>query len=181
MQGAIGCRPVRHRESLSIENGVMTPGSTSGRVDKKLTDLRPRRPSLDTAALQRTLWAAVSDRWPSISGFADLTSLTRKRSSDSEPRRYGAHWGALGQAPASLSTTFVSKAALGGVKGRTRSGRRFVAVEGSRLAGRQTLERNRAVLPIEVDPGDGTVTLEGRVLAVDPVSSVPLSRRYLLG
>jgi urease alpha subunit len=36
------------------------------------------------------------------------------------------------------------------------------------------------VLPIEVDPGDGTVTLEARVLAVEPVSEVPLSRRYLL-
>ena len=37
-----------------------------------------------------------------------------------------------------------------------------------------------AVLPIEVDPGDGTVTFEGRVLAVEPVSEVPLNRRYLL-
>jgi hypothetical protein len=40
---------------------------------------------------------------------------------------------------------------------------------------------NTAVLPIEVDPGDGTVTLETRVLAVEPVSEVPLSRRYLPG
>jgi urease alpha subunit len=39
---------------------------------------------------------------------------------------------------------------------------------------------NTAVLPVEVDSGDGTVTLEGRVLAVEPVSEVPLSRRYLL-
>jgi hypothetical protein len=33
---------------------------------------------------------------------------------------------------------------------------------------------------ILVDHADGTVTLEGRVLAVDPVSEVPLNRRYLL-
>jgi urease alpha subunit len=37
------------------------------------------------------------------------------------------------------------------------------------------------VLPqVQVDPGDSTVTLGGRVLAVPPVSEVPLSRRYLL-
>jgi urease alpha subunit len=39
---------------------------------------------------------------------------------------------------------------------------------------------NTAVPPIEVDSVDGTVTLDGRVLAVDPVADVPLSRRYLL-
>ena len=33
---------------------------------------------------------------------------------------------------------------------------------------------------IEVSPQDGTVTLDGRVLRTDPVTDVPLSRRYLL-
>ena len=37
------------------------------------------------------------------------------------------------------------------------------------------------VPPIEVDPRDGTVTLDGRVLAVEPVRDVPLGRRYVLG
>jgi urease subunit alpha len=99
-----------------------------------------------------------------------------------EPRRYGPHWGALGTAPAALSTTFVSRAALDArIRGRLGSSRRFVAVEGTRTVRRPALERNRAVLPIEVDPADGTVTLEGRTLAVEPVREVPLSRRYLLG
>jgi urease alpha subunit len=31
-----------------------------------------------------------------------------------------------------------------------------------------------------VDRHDGTVTLDGRLVAVNPVSEVPLSRRYLL-
>ena len=31
-----------------------------------------------------------------------------------------------------------------------------------------------------VSPADGTVTLEDRVLACEPTSEVPLSRRYLL-
>jgi urease subunit alpha len=98
-----------------------------------------------------------------------------------EPRRYGPHWGALGAAPSALSTTFVSRAALdAGVKQRVESRRRFVAVDGTRSVRRGTLLLNREVLPIEVDPDDGTVTLHGKVLAVEPVRDVPLSRRYLL-
>ena len=98
-----------------------------------------------------------------------------------EPVGYGPHWGALGDAAAALSTTFVSSAALdAGIRERLGSRRRFVAVTGTRSAARGSLVRNTAVLPVQVDPTDGTVTLEGRVLAVDPVSDVPLSRRYLL-
>jgi len=33
---------------------------------------------------------------------------------------------------------------------------------------------------VEIDVRTGAVSLEGRALAVDPVSEVPLSRRYLL-
>jgi urease subunit alpha len=68
----------------------------------------------------------------------------------------------------------------GGIRERLGSRRRFVAVRGTRSATRGSLVRNTAVPSIQVDPADGTVTLEGRVLAVDPVSEVPLSRRYLL-
>jgi urease subunit alpha len=72
--------------------------------------------------------------------------------------------------------------AFGPVERRTRGTRRRVlaAVTATRSVTRGSLVHNTAVLPVEVDPGDGTVTLEGRVLAVDPVSEVPLSRRYLL-
>ena len=98
-----------------------------------------------------------------------------------EPVTFGPHWGATGDAAAALSTTFVSGAALeGGIRQRLGSRRRFVAVHGTRSVTRGSLVRNTAVPPIQVDPADGTVTLEGRVLAVDPVSEVPLNRRYLL-
>jgi urease alpha subunit len=53
-------------------------------------------------------------------------------------------------------------------------------VEGTRGLTRDSFVANRAVLAVEVDRRDGTVTLEGRVLASDPVTEVPLSRRYLL-
>jgi urease subunit alpha len=99
-----------------------------------------------------------------------------------EPVRYGPHWGALGDAAATLSTTFVSRAALeAGIGERLGSRRRFVAIDGTRAILRTSLVYNTEVLPIRVDAADGTVTLDGRVLAADPVSEVPLSRRYLLG
>jgi len=98
-----------------------------------------------------------------------------------EPVRYGGHWGALGEAASALSTTFVSGAALeAGIQRRLRSRRRFMAVRGTRSVIRETLVHNTSVLPVQVDPGDGTVMLEGQVLAVDPLTDVPLSRRYLL-
>ncbi len=100
----------------------------------------------------------------------------------SEPRRYGPHWGAVGEAPPRLSLTFVSRAALeAGIVARLGSRRRFVAVRDTRDVTRPRLVANRTVPSVEVDPGDGTVRLDGRVLASEPVDEVPLSRRYLLG
>jgi urease subunit alpha len=99
-----------------------------------------------------------------------------------EPVRYGGHWGAIGAAAPALSTTFVSRSALeAGIQERLGSHRRFMAVRGTRSVRRGSLLHNTAVLPIEVDRGDGTVMLENRVLAADPITDVPLSRRYLLG
>jgi urease subunit alpha len=99
-----------------------------------------------------------------------------------EPRRYGAHWGGYGMAAAALSVTFVSQAALSaGIADRLGSRRRFAAVSGTRAVRRASLVAGRAALPVEVDLDDATVRLRGRVLAAPPVTSVPVSRRYLLG
>jgi urease subunit alpha len=98
-----------------------------------------------------------------------------------EPTRYRPHWGAVGGAPAANAVTFVSDPALAaGLPARLGSRRRFVAVRGCRGLTRASLAHNRATAPIEIDPHDGTVTLGGRLVAVDPVREVPLSRRYLL-
>lgn len=96
-----------------------------------------------------------------------------------EPTRYRPGWGGVGRSAASLSTTFVSAAAAR-VGDLAAHGRSLTAVHGTRGLTRASLARNRATAPIEVDVRDGTVTLHGRRLAVDPVSEVPLSRRYLL-
>jgi urease subunit alpha len=98
-----------------------------------------------------------------------------------EPRRYGSHWGGLGNAPALLSVTFVSQAALeDGIAQRIGSSRRFVAVRETRSVQRWDLIAGRACPQIDVDASDGTVSLDGRVLAAAPAGTVPMSRRYLL-
>jgi urease subunit alpha len=95
-----------------------------------------------------------------------------------EPTRYGPDWGGTGEAAARLSTTFVSAAALDAGMPATR--RRVAAVRGTRGLTRADLVANSAVPDVEVSPDDGEVTLDGRVLACEPVAQVPLSRRYLL-
>ena len=98
-----------------------------------------------------------------------------------EPTRFGPDWGATGEAAAALAITFVSGAALdAGIAATLATRRRMVAVRGTRGIGRADLVANTSVPPVEVSPVDGTVTLEHRVLGADPVSAVPLSRRYLL-
>ncbi len=98
-----------------------------------------------------------------------------------EPRRYGAHWGGHGRAPAGLSVTFVSRAAMeAGIGARLGGERRLIAVAGTRSVRRESLIAGRACPPITIDPADGTVRLDGRQLAAPPVAEVPLSRRYLL-
>jgi urease subunit alpha len=96
-----------------------------------------------------------------------------------EPTRYRPDWGGTGRAAPSLSTTFVSAEVTGSAELR-RHGRRLTAVRGTRGLTRDALVRNRTVAAVDVDVRDGSVTLDGRPLAVGPVTEVPLSRRYLL-
>jgi urease subunit alpha len=70
---------------------------------------------------------------------------------------------------------------LAGLRQRLGARRRLVPVRGTRQVTRASLLANTAVPPVEVDPSDGTVHLEGRILRAAPVSEVTLSRRYLLG
>jgi urease subunit alpha len=99
-----------------------------------------------------------------------------------EPVRYRPHWGALGSAAASLATTFVSRASLdAGFARRLGTRRRVVAVHGTRSVRRAHLVANTATAAVEVDPADGTVHLDGRVLASEPSTRLPLNRAHLLG
>ncbi|HEY6012360.1 MAG TPA: urease subunit alpha, partial [Candidatus Limnocylindrales bacterium] len=100
-----------------------------------------------------------------------------------EPTRYRPDWGGAGPVARRLSVTFVSGRAAGRPEIAARlaaGGRDLIAVEGTRRLTRDALARNRATAPVEVDPGDGRVTLAGRPLEVEPVADLPLNRRYWL-
>lgn len=99
-----------------------------------------------------------------------------------EPTRYAPDWGAMPGAAASLSVTFVSGVVdTVALARRLGTSRRLVPVRGCRGLTRDDLRWNRATTPVEVDERDGTVTLAGRPLAVDPVErDLPLNRRYFL-
>jgi urease subunit alpha len=150
---------------ISAEAGTLAPG--------RLADIVLWRPAYFGVRPELVLkaghfaWGALGEGNATVEG--------------AEPRRYAAHWGGHGRAAASLSVTFVSQAALdAGIAGRLGTGRRLVPAAGTRAVRRDSMIAGRACPLIDIDPADGTVTLEGRVLAAEPASEVPLSRRYLL-
>lgn len=97
----------------------------------------------------------------------------------SEPVQYGSHWG--GMAPNSLATTFVSRAALDtGIAAALGSRRTLRTPHGSRGVTRRSMVGNDYAPSITVDPVNGSVTLDGRLLTATPVDEVPLNRRYFL-
>ena len=99
-----------------------------------------------------------------------------------EPVRYSRHWAALGTAPSTVATMFVSRAALeSGLRDRLGSRRRFVAVSGTRGVRRSSMIANTAVIPVQIDPDDGTVRSAGRVLTSEPVAQLPMGRIHLIG
>jgi len=97
-----------------------------------------------------------------------------------EPTRYRADWGGLPDAARRLGVTFAAPGAAVAIRRRAGAGREIVEIGRTRGLTRSDLLVNRATASIEIDPRDGRVTLGGRPLAVDPVSDVPLSRRYIL-
>jgi urease subunit alpha len=150
---------------ISHEVGTLAPG--------RVADIVLWRPACFGVRPELVLKAGYPAWGPRGEGNASVE--------DVQPRRYGPHWGSLGLAPASLSVTFTSSAALAaGLPGRLGSRRRFAAVSGTRSVRRSQLIAGHASPQVAVDPAEGTVTLGGRVLRADPVTEVPLSRRYLL-
>jgi urease subunit alpha len=97
-----------------------------------------------------------------------------------EPTRYRPDWGGTGSPAARLGVTFTSAAAAPRLGRAAPAGRAIVPIGRTRGLTRSDLWLNRAAPPIEIDPTDGTVTLDGRPLAIDPVEELPLSRRYFL-
>jgi urease subunit alpha len=97
-----------------------------------------------------------------------------------QPVRYGPHLGGSQSAAAALSLAFVSaRAAEKGTLPGLGLGRRTSLAHGMRDLSRDRLAANRSAVPVQVD-ADGTVRSGNRVLAVDPVATLPLNRRFRL-
>ena len=150
---------------ISHEVGSLTPGRLADLVLWEASSFGVKPVMIFKGGV--VAWSAIGEGNASVHG--------------AQPTRYGPDWGATGVAPAAISTTFVSGAALdAGIAGTLGTRRRLVAVRGTRSIRRDDLARNRTAPGIDVSPEDGTVTLDGRVLRVDPSIDVPLSRRHLL-
>ena len=110
-----------------------------------------------------------------------LPTLQRCVSERAEPTRFAPEWAGLPHGAPSVSLLFVSGSAdHAALRRRLDTGRELVTVAGCRGLTRDALHLNRATAAIEVDPGDGRVTLAGRPLETQPLRDVPLSRRYYL-
>ena len=167
-------RVLRYLAKVTIE-----PAIVHGLVDT-VGSLRPGR--LADIVLWKPGYFGVKPELVLKSGYPAWAPLGEGNATveRAEPTRYRPDWGGAGRVAARLGVTFVSAAAADDLRRRSTDGREVVAIGRTRGLTRDDLARNRATTPIEIDPVDGFVSLAGRHLAVEPVSDVPLSRRYLL-
>ncbi|HTW74039.1 MAG TPA: urease subunit alpha [Steroidobacteraceae bacterium] len=98
-----------------------------------------------------------------------------------QPVRYRRMFGALGEARAATSVSFVSQAALRtDMAGRLGLRKRLVAVRGTRTLGKRDLVLNDYLPRIEVDAQTYEVRADGELLTCEPAHSLPLAQRYFL-
>lgn len=168
-------RVLRYLAKLTIE-----PAITHG-VATHVGSLAPGR--LADIVLWKPGFFGVKPEWVFKGGFPAWGPLGEGNASleRAEPTRYRPDWAGLSTSAPKVAVTFVSgsvdRAALAR---RLGTRRQLVAVAGQRGLTRASLHANRAAPQVEIDLRTGAVSLDGRLLAVDPVREVPLSRRYLL-
>jgi urease subunit alpha len=98
-----------------------------------------------------------------------------------EPRVYGPLFGGRGRSAAALSITFVSQASLdAGLQQRLSAHRQLQPVKNTRTVGKQHMLFNDAMPPVRVHPVTHEVTINGEKIGIEPLSSVPLSRLYIV-
>ncbi len=98
-----------------------------------------------------------------------------------QPVLYRPMFGAFGMAPAALSLSFVSRAALeDGLVEKLGLRKIVVAVEHCRAIGKRDMLHNDAMPHIEVDPETYEVRADGELLTCEPASELPLAQRYFL-
>jgi len=98
-----------------------------------------------------------------------------------EPRVYGPLFGGRGRSAASLSITFVSQASLdAGLQKRLSGHRQLQPVKNTRTVSKKNMLFNDAMPPVRVHPVTYEVTINGEKIGIEPLSSVPLSRLYIV-
>src|SRR5215469_11016859 len=98
-----------------------------------------------------------------------------------EPQVYGPLFGGRGASAGALSINFVSQASLdAGLSKRLQTRRQLQPVRQARTVGKKDMLFNHATPPVRVHPVTHEVTIEGQRIAREPLTSVPLSRLYLL-
>jgi len=98
-----------------------------------------------------------------------------------EPRVYGPFFGGRGQTAGALSITFVSQASLdAGLRKRLSGHRQLQPVKQTRTVGKKDMRFNNAMPPVHVHPITHEVTINGERVGIEPLSSVPLSRLYIV-
>ncbi|GAC1406759.1 MAG: urease subunit alpha [Ktedonobacteraceae bacterium] len=98
-----------------------------------------------------------------------------------QPVLYRPMFGAFGGATASISLTFVSKAALeAGIPEKLGLKKTTIAVEGCRTIGKVNMIHNAATPHIDVDPETYEVRADGEVLTCEPAEVLPMAQKYFL-
>jgi urease subunit alpha len=168
-------RVLRYLAKVTIE-----PAITHG-ISDHVGSLRVGR--LADLVLWKPGFFGVKPEWVLKGGFPAWGPLGEGNASleRAEPTRFRPDWAGMSTAAPKVTVTFVAsgidQAALAQRLGTRRT---LVPVHGLRGLTRSSLQANRATAPVEIDVRTGAVSLGGRQLAVDPVTEVPLSRRYLL-
>ena len=168
-------RVLRYLAKVTIE-----PAIVHGVADH-VGSLRPGR--LADLVLWSPAWFGVKPEVVLKAGMIAWAPLGEGNASveGAEPTRYRPDWGGSPEAARRLGVTFAAPGAAAGLRrGRPAGGREVVEIGRTRGLTRADLHANKATAPIEIDPVDGRVTLDGRPLAVEPVTDLPLSRRYFL-
>ncbi|MEW5990052.1 MAG: urease subunit alpha [Chloroflexota bacterium] len=170
-----GERVLRYLAKVTLE-----PAITHGISDHVGTLAAGR---LADIVLWKPAWFGVKPEYVIKSGHFAWAPLGEGNATveRAEPTRYARDFAGLPHAAPSVAVTFVSRSAdPERLRRRLDSGRAFVAVAGCRGLTRASLAWNRRALPVAVSPVDGRVSLGGVDVAAQPVTDVPLSRRYFL-
>jgi len=90
-------------------------------------------------------------------------------------------FGAFGKALSNSAVTFVSAAAEAeGVAAKLGLSKQVLAVKGTRMIGKASMQLNTATPQIEVDPETYEVRADGELLTCEPAETLPLAQRYFL-